>query len=99
MAPTKEYRCIVCDETDEDKFYANSRKSLCKEHFKVKKTSDIRKLILKPYDCKYCHIKDEKEYHPHCKNKCKEHYNTKGPPVEIKKKKKKQIVVVRPSSA
>lgn len=87
MAPTKEYHCIVCDETDSNKFEGSSYKSLCNKHIKIKKTPEMRKLILKPYDCRWCHNPDNSKYHIYCKSKCKKHYN------RLKKKKRKIVVV------
>jgi hypothetical protein len=82
MPPTKPYRCVECGETNPLNFYSNL-KSLCKIHYGIPKTPELRKKIIKPYCCVVCGDEDESHFHSYKKTKCKKHFNTKVPSVNL----------------
>src|SRR5579883_3083757 len=83
MPSTKTFKCVHCGETDISKFYMR-QKSLCKIHYNLPRTQELRKKILKPYCCVICGDDDESHFHVYKKTKCKKHYNTKIPLVNLK---------------
>jgi hypothetical protein len=80
MPPTKSFRCVECGETNIENFY-RGHKSLCKKHYAIPRTADIRKRIVKPYYCVVCHDDDESHFHVYKKTKCKKHFNMRVPSV------------------
>ena len=72
---SKDYSCFNCGSKN-PKDFRGGRKTCCKECLKITTCLERRKLILLPYECKYCGDKEELNFYTYCKNKCKKHYNS-----------------------
>lgn len=91
MPNAKAHNCIYCQETQPHNFYG-TRKTVCKKclpaHIKLS-PEEQKRALLKPYACKICGTTDITQFHPYCKNKCREHYNG------IKKLSKTKITILK----